>query len=105
MGGEQAQVTQTPCRIKIMGLEDRGQDHWIRFTWSGFGDAWTDALNAVKRIPADLREYDEVTKVWSVRGTAETQMSLSALFSNFWPLLDAAQHPQEALFAADEVSA
>ena len=90
----------TRALIKILGIDQLvGSEYDIRFTWKAERRAdWEFALGAVKAIPSDLRSYDEITNIWTVRATAETQMALSKLFSNFWPALDAARHPQEALF-------
>jgi hypothetical protein len=90
----------TRARIRILGTDHLvGDDYDIRFTWKAERRSdWEFALGAVKAIPSELRSYDEITKVWTVRATAETQMALSEIFPNFWGALDAAQHPQEALF-------
>jgi hypothetical protein len=66
-------------------------------SWAG--DDWPQALEAVKRdLPRELRSYDPATRQWSCFVTADTQITLGAIFVNFWSALDLALHPQEALF-------
>ncbi len=58
---------------------------WFQFKWEG-GD-WTGALDAVKQIPPEAREFDPEEKVWRVAEAFEDE--LADIFPNFTSSLDA----------------
>ncbi len=90
-------MTSGPTITNLREIERDGKAYY-RFDWEApfQSAAWLAALDGVKCIPWEEREWEPVSKRWTVLVTPENALQLSLVFSNFWQMVEAI-HSQAVL--------
>lgn len=73
--------------VRDLSVLNRPDGPWLEFSWVGNSAEWHFALDAIKSIPPEAREYDPDEKVWRVAAAFEDE--LGEIFPNFPAALDA----------------
>jgi len=83
-------MTDSPTITNLREIEIGGRMYW-RFDWDApyKSLAWQSALDGVKCVPLDEREWDPVAKHWTVLVTPDNAVQLSMVFPNFWKAVEA----------------